>query len=131
MYFNKNENLKEFLWKKTTTKNQTQNIKTVNKKRYPRPCFPKTGNLWFKQVKQTNKFSSFVIKKTYNVFNKLNNKSSYLIYLMEFVFCKRHYTAFNLRLNNTERMYIKSACLKQSNASDYLILISTYTLCLL
>ena len=67
-------------------------------------CQPKTGNLCCKQVKHTNTFSSRFIKKTYSIYNKLNNcKSSYSVYLLEFTLCKQQYTgksktALNIRL---------------------------------
>ena len=87
--------------------NKAQKVILSNRKVYPIPCHrtPKTGNLCCKQVKHTSKFSSTVTKRTYNIYNKLNCKSSYLVYLMECTLCKRQYaskseTTFNIRLNN-------------------------------
>ena len=57
------------------------------------------------KVQSRNTFRSTVTQKTFKIYNKLNCKSRYLIYLMEFVVCSKQYsgkseTAFNLRLNN-------------------------------
>ena len=56
-------------------------------------------------MKHTDTFSSIVTKSTYNIYNKLKCKSSYLIYLMECTLRKQNYTGksetvFNIRLNN-------------------------------
>ena len=105
MCFRRNKNLKDFLWTKTIVNNKVQKVKLSNRKGYSIPCNSKTGNLCYKQVKHTNTFSSTVTKRTYIMYNKLNRKSSYLVYLMECTLCKRQYTGksetvFNIRLNN-------------------------------
>ena len=56
-------------------------------------------------MKHKNTFSSIVTKTTYNIYNKLNYKSIYFIYLIECILCKQQYTgksetAFSIRLNN-------------------------------
>ena len=58
------------------------------------------------QTSQPNKHVLiYCHQKSYHIFNKLNCKSNYLIYLMEYILCERQYidkseTAFNLRLHN-------------------------------
>ena len=52
-----------------------------------------------------NTFRSTVTHKTFKIFNELNCKSKYLMYLMKCVLCNKQYTgtsetAFNLRLNS-------------------------------
>ena len=88
-----------------------------NRKGYSIPstpcCHSKIGNLCCKQVKHTNTFPSTVTKRTYNICNKLNCKSSYLIYLMECTLCKRQYTGksettFNIRSNNHRKDVYKT-----------------------
>ena len=86
MSFRRN-NLKYILWKKTIVNNKVPKIKTTNKKGYLKPCYSKTGSLFGKYFNQTNTFLSTVTKKTYKIYNKLNCKSNYLIYLMECI-CK-------------------------------------------
>ena len=127
-----NKNLKDFLWTKTVVNNKAQNVILSNRKEYPIPCHSKTGYLCCKQVKHSNKFSSTVTKSTYNISNKLNCKSSYLIYLMECTLCKWQYTGkseieFNIRLNNHRKDVYKPTCQKQTNILDYLVKYSINT----
>ena len=105
MCFRINKYLNDFLWTKTIVNNKAHKVILSNRKGYSIPCHSKTGNLCCKQVKHTNTFSSTVTKRTSNIYNKLNCKSCYLIYLMECTLCKWQYTgksetAFNIRLNN-------------------------------
>ena len=103
MCFLRNKNLKYFLWTKTVVNNKAQKVILSNRKGYSIPCHSKPGNLWCKQVEHTNTFSSTVTKMTCNIYNKLNCKSSYLIYLMECTLWQhtgKSETAFNFRLNN-------------------------------
>ena len=105
MCFRRNKILIAFFWTKTIVSNKAQKVKLSNRKGYSTPCHSKTGNLCCKQVRHTNTFSSTVTKRRYNIYNKLNCKSSYLIYLMKFKLCKRQYTGkseteFNIKLNN-------------------------------
>ena len=80
------KNLEEFLWTYTIVNNKRQ--KVSNRKGYAIPSQSRTGNLFCKQVKHTNIFLSTFTKRTYNIYKKLNSKSSYLIYLMKCTLCK-------------------------------------------
>ena len=97
--------MKDFIWTKTVVNNNTHKAILSNRKGYSIPCHSKSENLCCKQVKHTNTFSSTVTKTTFNIYNKLNYKSSCLIYLMEYTLCKRQYTnksetTFNITLND-------------------------------
>ena len=83
MRFRRNKNLEDVLWTKTIANNKAQKIILSNRKGNSTPCHSKTENLCCKKVKHTNTLSSTVTKKTCNIYNKLNCKSRYLIYLME------------------------------------------------
>ena len=105
MCFRRNKNMKDFIWTKTVVNNKTHKAILSNRKGYSIPCHLKSENLCCKQVKYTNTFSSTVTKRTFNIYNKLNYKSSCLIYLMEYKLCKRQYTnksetTFNITLND-------------------------------
>ena len=132
MRFHRNKNLKDFLWTKTIVNNKAQKVILSNRKEYSIPCHSKTRNLCCKQIKHTNTISSTVIKRTYSIYNKLNFKSSYLIYLPECTLCKRQYTstpetAFNIRLNDHRKDVYKTTRQKQTNILDYLAIISIDT----
>ena len=88
MCFHRNKNLKDFLQTKTIVNNKAQKVKLLNRKGYSIPCHSKIGDLCYKQVKDTNTFSSTFTKRSYNIYNKINCKSSYLICLMECTLCK-------------------------------------------
>ena len=81
MCFRRNKNLKDFLWMKTIANNKVQKVILSNRKGYSIICHSKTRNLCRNQIKHTNRISSTVTKRTYNIYSKLNCKSSYLIYL--------------------------------------------------
>ena len=99
MCFHRNKHLKDFLWTKTIVNNKVQEVKLPNRKGYSTPCHSKTGNVCCNQAKLTDKFSSRVTRKKYNIYNKLGCKSSYLIYLMECTLHKRYKN--KLRKKNT------------------------------
>ena len=77
-------------------------VKQKNKKEYSKQRYVNNGKLCYKQVNQTNTFSTTVTKKTY-IFNKLSCKSKDLFHLMEeLTLRKQQYTgkletALNLR----------------------------------
>ena len=126
MCFHRNKNFKDFLRTKTIVNNKAQKVKLSNRKRYSIPCHWKTGNLRCKQMKHTNTFSSTLTKRTYGIYNRLNWKSSYLIYLMECTLCKRHctsksQTAFNIRLINHRNDVYKTNTLDNRHAKFALI----------
>ena len=57
------------------------------------------------QVVTTKTFESYQSKRTFKIFQKLNSKSNFVIYLMECTLCKIQYvgkagTSFNIWLNN-------------------------------
>ena len=113
MCFCRNKNLKDFLWTKAKVNNKAQKVILSSRKGCSIPCHSKTGNLCYKQLKHTNTFSSTVTKRIYNIYNKLNYKSSCLIYLKECKLCKRQYTGksettFKIRLNNHRKDVYKT-----------------------
>ena len=130
--FRRNKNMKDFIWTKTVVNNNTHNAILSNRKGYSIPCHSKSENLCCKQVKHTNTFSSTVTKRTFNIYNKLNYKSSCLIYLMECTLCKGQYTGksettFNIRLKNRRKDVHKASLQKWTNILDSLVVISINT----
>ena len=132
MCFRRKKNMKDFIWTKTVVNNKTHKAILSNRKGYSIPCHLKSGNLCCKQVKYTNTFSSTVTKRTFNIYNKLNYKSSCLIYLMEYTLCKGQYTGksettFNIRLKNRRKDVHKASRQKWTNILDSLVVISINT----
>ena len=130
--FRRNKNMKDFIWTKTVVNNNTHKAILSNRKGYSIPCHSKSENLCCKQVKHTNTFSSTVTKTTFNIYNKLNYKSSCLIYLMEYTLCKGQYTGksettFNIRLKNRRKDVHKASRQKWTNILDSLVVISINT----
>ena len=130
--FRRNKNMKDFIWTKTVVNNNTHKAILSNRKGYSIPCHSKSENLCCKQVKHTNTFSSTVTKATFNIYNKLNYKSSCLIYLMEYTLCKGQYTGksettFNIRLKNRRQDVHKASRQKWTNILDSLVVISINT----
>ena len=130
--FRRNKNMKDFIWTKTVVNNNTHKAILSNRKGYSIPCHSKSENLCCKQVKHTNTFSSTVTKTTFNIYNKLNYKSSCLIYLMEYTLCKGQYTGksettFNIRLKNRRKDVHKASRQKWINILDSLVVISINT----
>ena len=69
------------------------------------PCNTSKLSLCPKQVINTSTFQSYQTHQLYTIFRKLNCKSKFIIYLIEYTLCKIQYvgkaeTAFNIRLNN-------------------------------
>ena len=129
MCFRRNKNLKDFLWKKTIVNNKAQKVKLSNRKGYSIPCHFKAENLCCKQVKHANTFSSIDTKRSYNTYNKLHCKSSFL---MECTLCKRQHTcasetAFNIGSITIVMTCISPTCQKHTKFLDYpvTILINT------
>ena len=83
MCFRRNTNLKEFHWMNATVNNKAPKVILSNREGYSIPCQSKTRNVWWKQINHTKTFSSTLTKRTYNIYNKLNYKSIYLNFLME------------------------------------------------
>ena len=132
MCFRRKKNMKDFIWTKTVVNNKTHKAILSNRKGYSIPCHLKSENLCCKQVKYTNTFSSTVTKRTFNIYNKLNYKSSCLIYLMEYTLCKGQYTGksettFNIRLKNRRKDVHKASRQKWTNILDSLVVISINT----
>ena len=132
MCFRRKKNMKDFIWTKTVVNNKTHKAILSNRKGYSIPCHSKSENLCCKQVKYTNTFSSTVTKRTFNIYNKLNYKSSCLIYLMEYTLCKGQYTGksettFNIRLKNRRKDVHKASRQKWTNILDSLVVISINT----
>ena len=132
MCFRRKKNMKDFIWTKTVVNNNTHKAILSNRKGYSIPCHSKSENLCCKQVKHTNTFSSTVTKTTFNIYNKLNYKSSCLIYLMEYTLCKGQYTGksettFNIRLKNRRKDVHKASRQKWTNILDSLVVISINT----
>ena len=132
MCFRRKKNMKDFIWTKTVVNNKTRKAILSNRKGYSIPCHLKSENLCCKQVKHTNTFSSTVTKTTFNIYNKLNYKSSCLIYLMEYTLCKGQYTGksettFNIRLKNRRKDVHKASRQKWTNILDSLVVISINT----
>ena len=130
--FRRNKNMKDFIWTKTVVNNNTHKAILSNRKGYSIPCHSKSENLCCKQVKHTNTFSSTVTKTTFNIYNKLNYKSSCLIYLMEYTLCKGQYTGksettFNIRLKNRRKDVHQASRQKWTNILDSLVVISINT----
>ena len=130
--FRRNKNMKDFIWTKTVVNNNTHKAILSNRKGYSIPCHSKSENLCCKQVKHTNTFSSTVTKTTFNIYNKLNHKSSCLIYLMEYTLCTGQYTGksettFNIRLKNRRKDVHKASRQKWTNILDSLVVISINT----
>ena len=93
------------LGKKTIVSNRKQLCQNIDPNGYWKPCNSKLNNLCCTQVQSTNTFKNTVTHKTFKMYNKLNCKSKYLIYLMECMLYNKQYTGksettFNLRLNN-------------------------------
>ena len=132
MCFRRKKNMKDFIWTKTVVNNKTHKAILSNRKGYSIPCHLKSENLCCKQVKYTNTFSSTVTKRTFNIYNKLNYKSSCLIYLMEYTLCKGQYTGksettFNIRLKNRRKDVHQASRQKWTNILDSLVVISINT----
>ena len=132
MCFRRKKNMKDFIWTKTVVNNKTHKAILSNRKGYSIPSHLKSENLCCKQVKYTNTFSSTVTKRTFNIYNKLNYKSSCLIYLMEYTLCKGQYTGksettFNIRLKNRRKDVHKASRQKWTNILDSLVVISINT----
>ena len=132
MCFRRKKNMKDFIWTKTVVNNKTHKAILSNRKGYSIPCHLKSENLCCKQVKHTNTFSSTVTKTTFNIYNKLNYKSSCLIYLMQYTLCKGQYTGksettFNIRLKNRRKDVHKASRQKWTNILDSLVVISINT----
>ena len=130
--FRRNKNMKDFIWTKTVVNNNTHKAILSNRKGYSIPCHSKSENLCCKQVKYTSTFSSTITKRTFNIYNKLNYKSSCLIYLMEYTLCKGQYTGksettFNIRLKNRRKDVHKASRQKWTNILDSLVVISINT----
>ena len=130
--FRRNKNMKDFIWTKTVVNNNTHKAILSNRKGYSIPYHSKSENLCCKQVKHTNTFSSTVTKTTFNIYNKLNYKSSCLIYLMEYTLCKGQYTGksettFNIRLKNRRKDVHQASRQKWTNILDSLVVISINT----
>ena len=107
--FRRNRNLQDILGKKTIVNNRKQLRQNINHNGYVKPCNFKLNNLCCTQVQSTSTFRNTVTCKTFKTHNKLNCKSKYLIYLMEYVLCNKQYTDKNLkqplilRLNNRRK----------------------------
>ena len=103
--FRWNRNLQDIVGKKTIVNNRKQLCENIDQNGYPKPCNSKLNNLCCTQVQSTNIFRSTVTHNTFKIYNKLNCKSKYLIYVMECVLCNKQYTgksetSFNLRLSD-------------------------------
>ena len=103
--FRPNRNLQDILGKKIIVSNTKQLYQNINQNGYSKSCNSKLNNLCCTQVQSRNIFRNTVTHKTFKIYNKLNCKSKYLIYLMQCVLCNKQHTskpeiAFNLRLNN-------------------------------
>ena len=95
--FRRNRNLQDILGKKTIVNNRKQLRQNINQNGYLKPCNFKLNNLCCIQVQSASTFRNTVTCKTFKIYNKLNCKSKYLIYLMEYVLCNKQYTDKNLK----------------------------------
>ena len=87
--FKRNKNLRDIIGSNNIVDNQ----KIPHQQRKPmkgtcQPCLGRSGNLCCKQIKNTSTFTSDNTGKTYNIFHKVNCKSTNVIYLMECSLCK-------------------------------------------
>ena len=69
------------------------------------PWLSKTSNLCCGQLTSTMTFISLQTKRKFKTYHKINCKSEYVIYLMDFTHCNKQYvgkaeTVFRIRLNN-------------------------------
>ena len=92
----RNRNLQDILGKKTIVINKTHLRQNIDQNIYSKPCNSKLNNSCYTQVQSTNTFKSTVTHKTFKIYNKLNCKSKYLIFLMEWSYATNN-TQVNLK----------------------------------
>ena len=102
--YRRNKNLRDLLGQTTISNNM---VKRPQKRSIGKcqPCKPNRSNLCCKQLISTNRITSTVTKKSYNIYDNTNCKTSYLIYVMQCMKCNIQYVGkseptFEIRLNN-------------------------------
>ena len=103
--FKRNKNLQEIIGGHTIKNGKVFKAHSENIKGKCEPCNTSKPSLCCKQVIDTSTFRSYETQLLYTIYRKLNCKSKFIIYLMEYALCKVHYvgkaeTAFNIRLSN-------------------------------
>ena len=105
-----NKNLRDIIGTKLI-KNGKVKRKCKNKiKGECTPCLANNRTLSCKKVVHTTTFKSSQTNRIFQIYHNLNNKSKYVIYLLECTKCKTQYvvkaeTEFILDLITTERIY--------------------------
>ena len=103
--FKRNKNLQETIGGHTIKNGKVFKANSKNRKEKRQSCNKSKSSRCCKQVIDTSTFRSYQTQQLYTIFHKLNCKSKFIIYLMEYASCKVQYvrkaeTAFNIRLNN-------------------------------
>ena len=103
--FKRNRNLKELIRSNCIENGKVKRVKSTLTTGKCSPCLSKTGNLWCIQLASTMTCISQQAKRKFKIYQKVNCKSEYVIYLMECTLCNKQYvdkaeTALNIRLNN-------------------------------
>ena len=103
--FKRNLNLQEIKGGHTIKNGKVYKAHSKNRKGKCDPCNTSKPSLCCRQVIDTSTFWSYQTQQLYTIFHKLNCKSKFIIYLMEWALCKVQYvgkveTTFNIGLNN-------------------------------
>ena len=102
--YRRNKNLRDLLGQTTISNNLVKRPKARLLGKC-KPCKPNRNKLCCKQLISTNKVMSTVTKRSHNIYDNTNCKTSYLIYVMQCMKCNIQYVgksepAFEIRLNN-------------------------------
>ena len=103
--YKRNKSFQEIIGGHTIKNGKVFKVHSKNRKGKSEPCNTSKPSLCCKQVIVTSIFRSYQTQQLYTIFQKLNCKSKFIIYLMERASCRVQYvgkaeTAFNIRLNN-------------------------------
>ena len=85
--YKRNDNLKKLIGQNKLSNNKKVTHKNLSKKGKCSPCHSRRGNLCCLHVKDTTTFTNRITKQVFSIFDHLNCKSSYLIYLLECTKC--------------------------------------------
>ena len=108
MAFKRCSNLRDILGSNTIENNKVKRHTSKKMTGKSKPCFARADTLCCKHVIDAQTFKSNTTNKLYNIYHELTCKSEYVIYIMEYIKCKKQYVGksewpFNIRLNNDRK----------------------------
>ena len=89
--FKRNKNLQEIIGGHTIKNGKVFKANSKNRKEKRQSCNKSKSSRCCKQVIDTSTFRSYQTQQLYTIFHKLNCKSKFIIYFMEYASCKVQY----------------------------------------